>query len=265
VNLSPGQKVLSHGRRVIAWGILVISVTAGNGAVGETVEASANLPGSISIYSYRASVFSFQETGTLLWLAGPDGALRLELNRGVVATAGHRLVDPLLHQVGQGWTAVFGEHSQGTINPWGERWRQPPLGLGHMAQLVGEALAVGPPAAVSERAVVSAEAWRAGARRISRIKFTIPSLEIAAGDTTPRNVFRSESVRRGLGAGGVAEVLELTWRRQAGVDQTSLVVNSTRRPGRLELALLARHDVTFVMPEAFVPLWPLAELITLLP
>ncbi len=77
--------------------------------------------------------------------------------------------------------------------------------------------------------------------------------------------FHDRMATLGLGRGGADELLVLAWRQPSDRSQARLQARATRRPGHLELALTASRAVQYAMPEAFVPLWPLAQLVTVAP
>lgn len=251
---SIGSRSLSWPR-IIAVALLMISTAVAK--PGQTAETEADLPGTIRTVAYRASVFSFQDSGTVLWLPGPDGIMRLEIRRG---RAGHDALTPLLAQSGAGWTAILGGQNPGTLNAWQEQWRQPPAGLAQAARLVNEALTAGPTLSVDRKT-----RWRAGAHRLNGRTHGIDSLNPVSAEASSGPAFRQVVAARGWGRGGLGDVLALRWETGAEGQASHLVVRSTRRPGRLELTPLATYDVIYAMPEAFVPLWPLAQLLTLTP
>ncbi len=62
-----GWTVLS----LLGWVALLAAPTTAGGAD----EPPADLPGTIHVASYAATAFSYHDTGSLLWLTGPDGIL----------------------------------------------------------------------------------------------------------------------------------------------------------------------------------------------
>ncbi len=221
-------------------------------------EPPEDLPGTVRIAEYEASAFSYHETGTLLWLAGPDGILRLEIRRGDSRPKSPNPLPPLLEQEGQGWTAILAGEGNDTLNAWGEEWRRPPRGLARVAQVVSGALLAGPPVAAVETST-----WRAGAVANHRQKERIPTLDGDRNSTGHGVEFRRRQTHRGLGRGGADEMLELVWKYTDRGRTPRLQVAVTRRPGHLELSLIGFQDVVYAMPEAFVPLWPLGQLVSL--
>jgi hypothetical protein len=210
----------------------------------------------LHVAAYDASAFAYRDTGTFLWLTGPDGILRLEVRRGPATAAGAEAAAPMLSWQGQGWTAILAGPGDDTLNAWGQQWRLPPPGVAAVVQRAGAALVVGPPPP-SE----SAGVWRAGRGGAKLAKSRIPSLREPAPGESPSAGFHGALVQRGSGRGGDDEMLALRW-HETGPGQTpALEVRATRRPGRLTLRLLGSRAVSFAYPEAFVPLWPLSDLI----
>ena len=240
-----------------------VALLSAPATAGGADEPPADLPGTIHVASYAATAFSYHDTGSLLWLTGPDGILRLEVRRG---SAGADLLTPMLQQHGQGWTAILSGRGNDTFNAWGEEWHRPAPGVARAAQLVTTALLVGPPLAAQ-----MVGPWRAGkagsGARVHRIP-TLSGAETAAAEDAEfggNSDFHDRMATLGLGRGGADELLVLAWRQPSDRSQARLQARATRRPGHLELALTASRAVQYAMPEAFVPLWPLAQLVTVAP
>ncbi len=223
-------------------------------------EADTDLPGSLHSVNYRASAFSYHDHGTLVWLNGPDGMMRLDIRRGGTTAQGRNRLTALMEQNGEGWTAVFGGETAGTINAWGEQWRQPPDGLVRAARLIATVLDSGPPAFTPAK-----RPWRAGSNRVATRKYGIPSLTQANEPGAAVVSFRRTQVDRGMGRGGDGDILELAWSAAGSVGSSYLRVRSTKRPGQLELTPDATYQVVFAMPETFVPLWPMGQLVRFVP
>jgi hypothetical protein len=228
-------------------------------APSDAAEEELDLPGTALLAHYRATAFSYHEAGTLLWLVGPDGILRLEIRRADNTATGTDAWQPLLEQQGEGWTAIIAGHSDDTINAWGAQWRHPPAGLAQAAQLVTAALALGPPEAQGPKR------WRAGQTAGQTTKYRVASLVDSTTSVLPGPPWRREQTARGLGRGGQDNVLVLKWVAEAVERPATLQVTASRSPGRLELELPIAAEVIYAMPEAFVPLWPLAQLMTFTP
>ncbi len=228
----------------------------GVAAAGET-----DRPGKIQIATYRATAFSYQMNGSLLWLTGSDGIVRLEIRQSGATGRNLPSVEALLNQQGQGWTAIFGGQGAGTLNGWGQAWRQPPTGLARAVGLVSAALLAGPP--VGEGI---AGPWRAKSLPGQLARYCVPSLNSISEESEIEIGLRHNLTGRGWGRGGADEVLEMVWQPVSAYAETELLrVRLTRRPGRVDLQLHDSLDVVYASPEAFVPLWPLGELITIEP
>lgn len=237
----------------VVWVVALVGVLT---AVGTTAAATDDRPGMLQVAFYEASAFSHRDSGTFLWLTGPDGILRLEVRRGSGGGTLRETLDPLLAQRGQGWTAILAGSGDETLNAWGQEWRRPPPGAAAVVQLAGEALLAGPPAGSRSTGV-----WRAAGGVIPVRKHRIPSLrEADLGRFRPPG-FRSALTRRGAGRGGDDEMLTLRWRQAPAERLPVLEVSATRRPGRLELRHIGSRAVHYAYPEAFVPLWPLIDLV----
>ena len=242
---------------------VMVGLAASASAAGEAdseADSEINLPGVVHLASYQATAFSYHDMGTLIWLAGPDGILRLEIRRAADGHHGANLLQPLLEQRGQGWTAILAGKNDDTLNAWGAEWRHPPQGLARAAQLVTTTLESGP-----EASTKTPGPWRAGAQSRETTKYEVPSLVKTRESAPSHSVWHSEAAARGLGRGGGQDLLVLSWEPTVPGQSPVLKVTATRSPGNLELTVLTARDVIYAMPEAFVPLWPLAQLVTVLP
>jgi len=212
-----------------------------------TGDETADLDGDLYLVQYTATAFATQEAGSLLWLLGPDGTLRVEVlsrgNRG--APPGD--LEALLEQRGRGWTAVLGQHNGQTVNPWRQEWQRPPDFLRPLMEVVTQTLMVGPPTAHETNT-----AWRAG---LNKGYLTSRPLNVAGP------CFRDRQAHRGRGHGGTDDLARLAWRNRPGSGRPELWVSLSRRPGQVTLSLPAVYAVQFPYPETFVPLWPLSSLI----
>ena len=231
-------------------------------------QEAADRPGMIHAADYEIAVLGDQERGSLLWLEGPDGILRVEIRAGGRLGPGAARLTALLEQAGQGWTAVLGGRGDDTINAWGQEWRQPPPGLAPAARFLAAAIVGGPdgpPDRRLERRPGSRTRWRAGCGGTAVLRQPIPALFPSSTPGDPRPEFRHLMSARGNGRGGEAAVLE--WRWQAGTETGTrqLAVRVTRLPGQLVLSAWDATAVVYAMPEAFVPLWPLSELVNPIP
>ncbi|MEN8005514.1 MAG: hypothetical protein ABFS42_00775 [Candidatus Krumholzibacteriota bacterium] len=233
--------------------------------------------------AWTASVYSRQARGTICWLGGEDGSLRVE-----VAESPAESFDPaprpdtnpletlgsLLDRTGDGWTLILGPEDTGTLNAWGREWRQVPAGLAQLARLVTVSVRDYP----HQRPDFSFAMFTAshgGGGGIPRPYFTafgsttdpgddtwrfqLSSLELEDGGERPVTGFRGRMVARGRGTGGQGEVVSLGWFRPPGADRYGLEVTSSRRPGTLRLEPPLDMAVKTPEPEVFLPLWPLSQ------
>jgi hypothetical protein len=178
--------------------------------------------------------------GAMLVLHDPAaGRWRAEV--GLAESAPVRGED-LRHRRGRGWT-LTGDAATGFIQPWAGPWREVgPEATAALTDVVVTWLAAAAPGA-RPRTVVLRDwhalpaAWR-------------PPPRLPAG----RGDLRRTLTRRGLGRGGPGAVLALT----SAAD--GLRVTARRWPAELRLEGPVTSPVE-VAPEAFLPLWPLADLL----
>jgi len=250
-----------HGRQGVVLSILVLLLLTLSNAEPWTgcraAEPPENLPGTLQLAAYQATAFSYHETGTLLWLLGADDILRLEIRRGPQQQVLATVLPALLEQRGEGWTAILTRQGDDTLNAWGQEWHLPPAGMARAARLVSQALVAGPPTVSPDRG-----GWRAGSAANHPKKFRIPTLGRDSTPVAAGREFRQSHSGRGLGRGGADDVLELAWAASSTAEAPRLRVRVTRRPGHLELVHIGAKKVVYASPEAFVPLWPLAQLVT---
>jgi len=264
--MNPERRRQSGPWQLLSMTVLAVAISASLHPALAEEETGGDLPGVMRFLDYRASVFSYRDQGTLLWLNGPDGPdgpdgmMRLEIRRGAVHANEPDPMIPLLEQTGEGWTVILGGETGGTVSAWGEQWRQPPAGLVRAAQLIAATLAAGPPAQMPVQ-----RRWRAGAAPQSVAKYGIPSLTPTNSRQEASRAFRRALSLRGWGGGGDGDMLELAWQSEDEAEAPYLRIRSTRRPGEVEISTRTRHPVIYAMPEVFAPLWPMAELVTFRP
>lgn len=217
----------------------------------------ADYPTQIHLASFEFQAYSRQEVGSVLWLVGPDGDLRLEIRRGGVAASTDLALSRILDQTGHGWTAVLNGVADETINRWGEGWEFPPPGLGATVATMASELQVGPMGdAVSKRP------WRAGAPSRESHRMAVASL-VPEGDVP--DTFRSQQAARGFGRGGSGDLLHWHWDAAAEESSPTLNLTASKWPGVLKMRLEDSYDGVIALPEVFVPLWPLRDLVTIVP
>jgi hypothetical protein len=233
--------------------------------------------------NWRASAFSRQAGGTVCWLAGEDGSLRLELRRGPAGFASPLVegqdgfppdLGPLLDQSGEGWTLVLGPDDTGTLNAWGREWRRPPSGLVQLVRLV-TAVMVHHPGPIPDPGFVRAyprknDVGRIPVPKVVRVgqtpavpsntrRYQLGNLGSPASEPSSDEDFRGRMTARGLGGGGDLEVVVLDWGEGPGRGAGGVRIRSTRRPGTLELEALRSQEVPVPAPEFFLPLWPMVR------
>jgi hypothetical protein len=265
-------------RSTLLWLVLpflVFSAIPGEGRAQELPDTSSTLFQS----HWTGSVLGRTESGALCWVAGPEGALRLEIlfgaeSSGIQGSPSH-LLEALLQQRGQGYCLVLGEGADGTFNPWGEPWQRLDSAVAHWLVAVARLVADGPDAPSTSllpwREVTPATRGPEFRRAPGRVSLAspasrtwhaeLPALKRVTGEpalASDTTTFRSASVQRGLGRGGSAEILRLAF--SPGSPGTWTLTTS-RKPGRLELSDPHRHAIRVPGLEAFAPLWPLAELL----
>ena len=179
--------------------------------------------------AWRGSALGRQAEGGFLLLVDPEGFLRCEI--GVDSAADKQ---DLLERRGQGWTVVAGRAGEGTRNAWDREWRSIERPLAFLLLAGADLLAEAPEGP-----------WHA--RRVIRDPEAAPRL-------------RQRLSARGRGRGGPGEVLDAR-----GGEDGWVVLSSSRRPGSVRLGQIRHHPVVYPVREAFVPLWPLAELVTMDP
>lgn len=192
---------------------------------------------------WRAEAFGSASGGVCCWLEAADGALRFELAEAAEPAAATTAAAMLFSWRGVGWTAVLGEPGQGTLGAWREKWDVP-----------------SPELSAWLRAIVAA--CPAGAGRECRRELPpIRSLTLVPDQKERETTFRSRMTRRGRGRGGRNEILTIRFLEGNGsgvwAAGSRARITGSRRPGSLELEVLARQDVIGLPAEAYLPLWPL--------
>lgn len=193
--------------------------------------------GTLRLATWRGSFLGRGAEGSLALLTGPDGACRVEVADRLAAWT------DLLDRHGHGWTAVVGAGADPLVAPWGREWSplEAPLAAG-LATLA-RALAAPP-----------------GPQARTRSRAAAPVRTVTLPPVDPAPSFRTAQAARGRGRGGPGETLHLVWLGTAD-RRPVLAVRSSRRPGGLRLGELRCLPVRFPVPETFVPLWSLRELL----
>ena len=162
--------------------------------------------------------------------------------------------EDVLHRRGRGWT-ITATPDGSFVKPWSEPWRQ----LGPAAgQAFASMLREWNGAAAAAARTTERHRWRL--RESTRPEPVIlddwaglPDAWRPPGEGVgDGGVLRRRLTARGRGRGGDGLVLDLRW------EGDDLVATSARWPGRVVLIKTGAEPVD-VPPEAFLPLWPLAE------
>ncbi len=224
---------------------------------------------------WSAAAYSEKAAGSVCWIDGLDGSLRVEVLRNDRAwSETSPALSPLLDRKGNGWTLVMGPDQQGTLNAWGSEWREVPVGLAQLVRLVTASLNSYPdhPPRFPFTIQVGSSRRSGSIVRPRVLKIFLPDIEGSdywrfqlaplrlENDPQPAvQSFRRQMTGRGRGTGGVGEILVLRWFREAGRDGYGLSLSSSRRPGTLHLAPAGKLAVATPEPEVFLPLWPMSQ------
>jgi hypothetical protein len=227
---------------------------------------------------WSASAYSEKASGTVCWIDGVDGSLRVEVLRNDQGpTEAAPELAPLLDRIGMGWTLVVGPDQNGTVNAWGSEWRQVPAGLAQLVRLVTASLHSYPdsPPRFPFATKVGAHRRTTGIPRPRMLetfapdpghtdtwRYQLAPLVLEDNQKTAAQGFRRKMTARGRGTGGVGEILILRWARPAAGDGYGLGLRSSRRPGKLHLAPTGQLAVTTPEPEVFLPLGPMSQFFT---
>lgn len=273
------HRTLRHVPVLILMAAAVLATVPTYGAVSEDVLSDQE---TLSATQWSASAYSHRAGGTVCWIFGEDGSLRVEVfldNRGQ-PEAGENSGDPaavdlapLLTRTGDGWTLVLGPDDSGTLNAWDREWRNVPGGLAQLARLVTTALRDFPDRPADSSQVQSVDQpWRSGTIPRPKMlgprprqpessevwRFQLATLDLQESEPVDVPGFRRNMVARGRGTGGSGEILVLRWRAD-GQSGVLLNLRSSRRPGELVLQPVQLQGVPKPEPELFLPLWPLSQ------
>jgi len=261
---------------MIAWMCLVIPA--------EVVMAAEEIVGSLYFVRWRAVFWAEQAHGTACWLPGGNGALRCEIRRNIADEAPEdTTLAPLLRRGGQGWTLTAAGPGTGTLQAWGEPWREANrrmLQFGRVLTLVlvPQQTSLDSLAGLATRSLSRTRVstprprWLAAAPQPGEgetdLRLELTTSPVSTADHEPvagmvsAPLFRRQLEARGRGRGGPAEILNLHWPRAPDSRGRRWIrITSSRRPGRLEITVPVEIIVTYPKPETFLPLWSLAELL----
>lgn len=241
-------------------------------------------PGSkLVLANWRATAFSQSRQGSCCWTTGLEGALRLEVSLQTPGNQPGPEFGPLLAWNGEGWTVILGEAGQGTLNRWGQEWKNTPPGIERLIRAIlsdftheefhfSSFIAAGGSGHFRPRPPISSTGIL-GERYIKRrweaigLLLTEETVEISSRDP---GSFRNRLTGRGQGRGGSAEMITMelflpiageipdnSW-----VPGTRLLVSSSRRSGHLQLDVVDSLNPGEIPSEAFLPIWPLGNFIS---
>jgi hypothetical protein len=284
--------------------ILVTVVATGAAPAPAVSQGSASPPGpeaargwhsgTLGCGAWRLSVWGHVWRGAGCWLPGPDQALRLEILMAASGSSGAHARYPVPHladlllREGEGWTVASPGQGLLLLQPWGEGWRALGGELSTGLRVLAAALTGGPdglpPSGLAgvrrlpaRRRPLPLVPWLRSASRAQQ--GTTVRLELLPAEPAPPEIgasrvesprgprsWRSRMERRGTGRGGAGEILRLHWPDGEGPPRgRALEATSSRRPGRLVIRPGPQLVVHYPYPEAFLPLWTLAELLKGLP
>ena len=249
-------------------------------------KASAVEPGTRAVLAHwQASAFSEARHGFCCWMIDPAGSLRLEISAPAGPWDNDQGHESLLAWDGDGWTLILGEPGQGTLNRWREQWRNSPPGL---ERLIRAALSEFPAKEFEisfDGISPSHKGFRPQPRNSSsgsarknhyKRRWEVSSRFLVLDDDQksisgpPQESFRVKMIERGSGRGGAAEIFTQEFfiptnghfDRDPWVPGTRMLLSSSRRPGRLQLEVVALQLHLEVPSEAFLPLWPLDKFLS---
>jgi hypothetical protein len=250
---------------------------AGAGAITET-----NVAGRGELYwvRWRVDLLAKQWCGQACWLRGESQALRAEVRWGPGCEQGDETgLGALMQRRGEGWTLAIAGPEAATINAWGRSWREVNPEVVAWASLItglieqgrvstgamlGGKTRVLPPLRrlpQTPRWIDKRVACEAESRQRIELRFGAPRPGVDEGFGCQRGDFRFALNHRGWGRGGDGEIVLARLPAPANGDDVGLQLRSSRRWGRLEIAITGRRSVVYPEPECFLPIWSLAELI----
>ena len=231
--------------------------------------------GQLHLVSWEAQILGRIQPGTACWIAGPHGALRLE----ILSAGDPAALENLLRQEGEGYSLILGSGEAGTFNSWHRQWRKVDSASASWVRLVSGILSGQDSSELVRsdglRLLTSLTQRRVGrlpchgrSQSKTKIRVQLPVLRDLSADpeTTSRpsvssakSPFRQRMSHRGQGRGGPQEILTLVATDFIG--QPGWQLTSSRKPGRILISSPQTWSITSPGVEVFAPLWPLAELV----
>lgn len=221
--------------------------------------ALAGSPATEGVAGWRLDSPLVSAAGTALWLVDGAGSWRVEIGQ---ATEHHPDVEDLLTRQGTGWTLACAGPAAVLMQAWGEPWQEVD---GAMAATVARLLArwggqitampAAPPAARRPWRAASGRAPAAQTLTIDQLPaaWSVPGEPLAHQDC--RSALRRALTLRGRGRGGPGLRLDVTTAPSGGLELTS-----PRWPATVHLEPAVLNHRSDVPPEAFLPIWSLADL-----
>jgi hypothetical protein len=276
-----------------SWWIPVLTILLALGSFTLTMDtlwqppvavAGEDLAGSLYLVRWRAGAWGEKATGTACWLSDGINYLRCEVRRDDGDfTATDVALDALQRQLGEGWTLTAAGPRAGTLHAWGEGWQEVNHDLLQWGRVLTQAL-VKPHTDIAWLDSVAARKLPDLSKALPRprwlrtqsqpdlkqpdlrLEITMVSTASEQSDEAARagagSSYRRRLERRGRGRGAAAEIVDLRWPTEPDSRGLRWIqITSSRRPGRLEITVPIENIVTYPVPETFLPLWTLADLL----
>ncbi len=227
----------------------------------------------IHFLRWSGQVFSWNRKGAACWIHDQKGNLRFE----VLADAdgpSDLLLEKILQWEGfEGWTVISIAQEAGTFSRWNESWNDLPSSIHTWLRVVAylamdeqdtpvelprEIKDISPGGRPLCRPVFPQ--WKKRSR-IRRLQLPKPNFEDHFPGT-PNLGLRHQLTHRGMGNAGEQTVLNISG-QVSGPEGMKL--SSTHNPGILHLDHYLEIPVTYDFAEAFLPWWPLGNIISLSP
>ncbi len=237
---SPCLAIVMVGLAVAVW-------PAGSRAAGEQA--------TLGLAEWHIESALAPASGRALWFIDRAGSWRCDVGVGEGAAV---TVSDLRDRRGRGWTLAAPWDGAMLLEAWGEPWREGGKAVtAVMAGILGRWTDTGDGPATTERRY---GAWtRPRPRRHLTVVVDTDDLPDAWRPPDARDIAgkgtRRAMVSRGHGRGGQGLRIAIEARPQGGLSLTT-----ARYPGALVLNTPALQRVTSLPPEAFLPVWSVAEL-----
>jgi hypothetical protein len=213
------------------------------------------LPVTVGVGTWRLEGGGIEASGCALWFLDGSGSWRCDVG---VSGADSVTVADLRQRVGRGWTLAAPWDGALLTEAWGEPWREAGRELADVISVLLDrwSQSASPPFAPAQAFGV----WTRPSRRQTTTEIVNvddlpaawrpPDLRRTEGNATHRAM-----VTRGLGRGGQGMRVEITDLPEGG-----LRLVTARWPGALILEAPRLASAAALPPEAFLPVWSVAEL-----